>query len=218
MKNNVTLSIVVLVFIISTVSFAQTFGVKAGVNSSKMFIGFDNVNDEVKKKSQFGFHVGPIVEFQINKTFSVESGLIFTTKKGFFEVEDGSELERVDLKAFYLDLPLAIKTSFNISNTKIFGTFGSYAGMGLSGTLKHEFIEDGVTDLETSDISFGSESDDHLKKFEFGLTAGVGLELKAFQLGLTYNLALSNSAEEDGTVLKNRVLGLSVTYLFGKKK
>jgi len=218
MKNRVKLSIVILVFIIGNVSFAQIFGVKAGVNSSKMFVSVENANGEIKIKSQVGFHVGPIVEFQINKTFSIESGLIFTTKKGFFEVEDGAELERIDLNTFYLDIPLAVKTSLNVSNTKVFGTFGSYFGMGLSGTLKNEFIEDGETDSEIRDVSFGSGENDHLKKFDFGLTAGIGIELKAIQLGITYNLGLSNIGEDDDTVLKNRVLGVSVAYLFGKKK
>jgi len=218
MKNRVKLSIVVLVFIISTASFAQTFGVKAGLNASKMFMSVDNANGEIKMKPQLGFHIGPIVEFQINKTFSIESGLIFTTKKGFFEAEDGAELERIDINTFYLDIPLAVKTNFNISNTKVFGTFGSYFGMGLSGNIKNEFIEGGETDSETRDIRFGSGDNDHLKKFEFGLTAGVGIELKAFQIGITYNLGLSNLGVEDDTVLKNRVLGVWVAYLFGKKK
>ena len=215
--NSMKTKITLVVLLISLTSFAQTFGIKAGVNSSKIVMNFDNADGEIKMKSQVGFHVGSMVEFQIKNTFSIESGLIFTTKKGFFEVEDDAELERAVINTFYLDIPLAVKKSFTISNTKVFGTFGSYLGMGLSGTLKNDIIEDGQTDSETSDISFGSDKNDLLKKFEFGLTAGIGIELKTIQIGITYNLGLSNIGDND-TVLKNRVLGLSVAYLFRKKK
>ncbi len=218
MKNLIKLSIVVLLLSIGSDSFAQTFGIKAGLNLSNFRIKDDDdtLSDDFKMNS--GFHIGPTVEFPINELFSFESGLLLSTK-GFKVSDKGTHLDETfdykqKLNLLYLDVPLTAKATYDIGGAKIYGTFGPYIGTGLSGKAKYE--ADGHTNED--DINFGSdEDDDDLKRLDYGLTAGAGIVFNAIQIGITYGLGLANISNntDDGYKINNRVLGFSVGYKFG---
>lgn len=123
------------------------------------------------------------------------------------------------LNIYYLDIPLTAKAIFDVGGSKIYGTFGPYIGMGLSGKIKSEYTGNYETETDEEDINFGSDKDeDDLKRLDYGLTAGVGIELKSIQIGINYNLGLANisSYTDDGNKISNRVLGISVGYKFGE--
>ena len=220
MKNLIKLCIVALMLTIVTESFSQTFGVKAGLNLSNMLIKDDDDTYSDDFKMNPGFHIGPTVEFPINEIFSFESGLLLSTK-GFKlsekETYGGETYEyKQKVNLFYLDIPLTAKATYDIGGVKIYGTFGPYIGLGLSGKSKYE--EDGDTNEE--DINFGSDEDeDDLKRLDYGLTAGAGIELNYIQIGINYGLGLANISiyNDDGSKFNNRVLGISVGYKFGGK-
>ena len=69
-----------------------------------------------------------------------------------------------------------------------------------------------------TDVKFGSSDTDDFKPLDLGLGLGAGLEISSFQIGVNYNLGLSNISPQSGTSFKNNVLGISVAYLFGGKK
>ena len=73
---------------------------------------------------------------------------------------------------------------------------------------------------QEEDVEWGSDKEkDDLKRLDFGLTMGGGVEINSIQIGLTYALGLANisSYTDYGTKINNRVLGLSVGYKFGGK-
>ncbi len=207
MNNLIKLSIVVLLLSIGSDSFAQTFGIKAGLNLSNSRIKDDDdtLSDDFIMNP--GFHIGPTVEFPINELFSFESGLLLSTK-GFKVSDKGTHMgETYDYKQkmnlLYLDVPLTAKASYDIGGAKIYGTFGPYIGMGLSGKAKYEAA--GHTDED--DINFGSdEDDDDFKRFDYGLTAGAGIDFNAIQIGITYGLGLANISNntDDGYKINNQ--------------
>jgi outer membrane protein W len=117
----------------------------------------------------------------------------------------------------YLDIPLTVKATFDLGNAKIYGVFGPYVGIGLSGKSVSKWTNDGNTAIDRAVIQWGSDKNkSELKRVDFGLTAGTGFEINAIQIGVTYGLGLANiSPNTDyGENFRNRVLALSIRYIF----
>lgn len=85
MKNFINLFAIILLIAFTTQSYAQKFGVKAGVNLSNMSI--DAFDEGIDTKTNLGFNVGVTVEFPITDLFSFETGLMLNTK-GFSITEE----------------------------------------------------------------------------------------------------------------------------------
>ncbi len=211
MKKYSKILILFVLVAFSTQSFAQTFGIKGGVNFAKML---DKDEDETYSddyKMKTGFHVGFTIEQPITDMFSFESGLLLSTK-GFKWKEDKDN--NVKLNLFYLDIPIALKTSFDLGGIQIYTLTGTYLGIGLSGKFKGEVNGNN----EEADVDWGTDDDeDDFKRIDFGLLIGAGIDIGAIQIGLSYSLGLSNISTytEDGYKNKNRVLSISVGYKFG---
>jgi hypothetical protein len=194
-------------------SFAQTFGVKAGLNLSNILIKDDNetYSDDLKIKP--GFHVGTTTEFNLTEMFSLETGFLFSTKG--YKINNNGMKGKMNL--LYIDIPLTARGSFDVRGTKMYGLLGPYIGFGLIGTTKSEY--DGET--EENDIEWGpDEENDILKRLDYGLTVGAGVEINSIQLGLSYSLGMANISPntEDGFRIKNRVLGISLGYKLSRSK
>ncbi len=211
------LFVIVALFAISIKGYAQTFGARAGFNLSNMLIkdNEDTYSDNFKMKP--GFHLGATAEFPINETFAFETGLLLSTKGAKeSESESGYDYSSV-INLYYFDIPLTGKAYYSVGNVKIFGLFGPYVGIGLSGKTKYS--ETGSSDYNES-VKWGNDSDnDDLKRMDFGLTFGGGVVFNAFEVGLCYNLGLKNISSDtgDGFKINNRVLGISLGYKFAAK-
>ena len=229
MKNLVKLFLIVIAIMMATDKFfSQEFGIKAGFNSSNMHIVYDDMIS-IDANMKTGFHIGATAEFPLTEIFSLETGLLLSTKgfilkQLFTEEVDGYNYEsKVNLSPLYLDIPITAKASFDTGGgTKIYFVFGPYVGIGLSGTIKGEEIisfKDGVTTSYENDIEWGSDIDSDFKRMDFGLIMGAGVELNSIQIGLNYSLGLPNILPKNNIVkFRNRVLGISVGYKFGEKK
>jgi len=68
-------------------------------------------------------------------------------------------------------------------------------------------------------FTWGSGEYDFLKRLDFGLTGGAGIEINFIQIDLSYGLGLANisSYTNDGDKINNRVLGIFLGYKFGGK-
>ena len=220
MKNLFKLSIVLFLLSFETETFAQNFGIQAGFNLSNMIMKNDEYNLSEDYKLKPGFHFGPTVEFPVNEIFSFESALLLSTKGAI----TANERETYDayifkqkINMFYLDIPFSAKAAFKIGSSKIFGSFGPYAGIGLNAKIKTKLTTDGNTETNKENISFGSDEDE-FKRLDYGLAAGGGIEFKEMQFGITYSLGLANisGVTTDGSIVKNRFLSISCGYKFGE--
>ncbi len=202
-------------------SFAQTFGVKAGLNLADMLMKDDDETYSEDFKMNPGFHLGLTAEFPLTDMVSFEPGLLLSTKGFKMSGEETFMGETFKyegkMNLFYLDIPLTAKAYFDIEGTRIYGVFGPYLGMGLSGKSKSEVTYNGEKETEEEDIKWGSDEDDDLKRLDFGLSVGAGFEIKSIQIGLSYNLGLANISTytDEGFKINNRVLGISIGYKFG---
>ncbi len=224
MKNVIKLLIFVLVVSMTTGAFAQNFGLKGGLNLSNILAKDDNTTYSDDFKMNPGFHIGATAEFPFSDMFSFETGLLLSTKGYKISEEEtfmGKKIEmKIKTNLFYLDIPLTAKASFDLGDAKVFGLFGPYIGMGLTGQSKTVTTIDGKTEKEKEDVEWGSEKGkSDLKRLDFGLTIGAGVEIDLFQIGLGYNLGLANISpyNDGGMKSNNRVIGLSVGYKFGGK-
>ena len=118
-----------------------------------------------------------------------------------------------------MDIPVVLKVSVDAgSSVRIFGAAGPYIGVGLTGKWKSVEEYQGDEDTDEEKVEWGNTDDDHLKRLDYGLTFGAGVEIKAFLVGISYDLGLANiSAYTDlETKVKNRVLRITVGFWFGK--
>jgi len=215
---------VLLLITLASSSFAQSFGIKAGLNLSNMLMKDDDDTYSDDNKMLPGFHLGVVAEIPFSETFSFEPGLFLSTK-GFKYSEEGTEAgETYEYKEkavlYYIDIPLNLKANFGTGKTKFYGLFGPYIGMGLSGKYKSESTFMGETESDNSDVKWGSNSDDDdMKRFDFGISIGAGVQFGAINVGAGYALGLINTSAytDNGYIMKNKVLSVSVGYKFGGK-
>lgn len=230
MKYIIKLAVLALLISISYSSAAQTFGIKAGygltdmvIEENETAIPYDTYNRTIE--NNYGFHAGAAAEFPIYKIVSIETGLLFSTmgyKSSYVESFGETPLEvseKYDL--YYLNLPLAAKATFPLGKISLYGSAGAYGGMGLSGNKNTEAVFGELTESDKESISWGTEQgDDDFKKFDYGLTFGAGVKISSVQVGFVYNWGLANISpgSEAGASASNRMMGVSVGYMFGKSK
>lgn len=224
MKNLLKLFVVVIGFTMATESYAQSFVVKGGLNLSKFLAKDDEGTYSDDFKMNPGFLFGVTSEFPISEGFSFETGLLLSTKGVKISEEESIFEEMVEFDSrvnlLYLDIPLLAKATVDLGSAKIYGAFGPYIGMGLSGKIKSEFTTMGETEKTEEDVKWGSDDeDDDFRRLDYGLSFGAGVEINAIQIGLSYGLGLANisTSSEGGSKVNNRVLGVSLGYRFGGK-
>ncbi len=202
------LFVVVISLTIATGSFAQEYGVKAGLNSANMLMQDDDDTFSDDLDMKIGFHIGATAEFPINELFSFETGLFFTQKGYKFELTEEGEKHEDKLTLNYLEIPLQAKVNYDLGGSKIYGLLGPYLGFGISGKFEDE--------EESMDVEWGSGEEDHFKRLDFGLTIGAGVEISNITIGASYGLGLANISphDEGGYKINNRVIGISVGYKF----
>jgi hypothetical protein len=217
MKNLRQTLFVICAILISSGAFAQKISVKAGLNLANMTAKDDSKTYSSDYKTLAGFQVGATVEFPVSEKFGIETGLLFSTK-GF---KSDVASTKVTFATSYLDIPINAKVYFGSGTTKVYGAFGPYIGIGIGGKVKSETSFGGATIKTDKNIEFGTDkAKSDLKRVDFGVALGLGLEFNALQVGVSYGLGLANLAVDTsgGTKVKNKVFSVTVAYRFGGDK
>ncbi|MCK5368781.1 MAG: PorT family protein [Cyclobacteriaceae bacterium] len=220
MKNLTKYSLIVFISLFCLQSSAQTFGIKGGFNLANFLEKDDDETYSNDFKMNPGFHIGATVDIPFGDIFSLESGLLLTTKGTKLEEESVGYEVKTKVNLYYLDVPITLKASHELGDgIKVFGEVGPYIGFGLSGKVKITTKYQGDEGTEEKDLTWGSdEENDDLKRLDAGLTFGGGVEINAIQIGISYDLGLANidTYTDNGFTTKNRVLKFSVGYRFMK--
>jgi len=191
------LNLLLLLIVLSiSVSFAQRFGVKGGLNITNLKV--ENHNYDPK----MGFHLGPVAEFHFGNIFGLETGILLTTKGGTEKIAGNKY--RTSLT--YLEFPLNFRAGYDFGPTRVYGILGPYFGLAVGGKFTNIF-DDTKT---TTKIDFGEE----MSRFDAGLTIGASAAVHIFEIGFSYNHGFVNISELHDT--KNRAFYISVAYKFGK--
>ena len=202
---------------------AQMIGVKGGVNVSDMSMSLAGIN--YSPQSLVGFHLGPVIEFNLNKSFYLNTGLLYSLKGYNLQNVTNDQLGNASnlngrAKLSYFDIPLnlALKIPFS-SKFKFFVQAGPYVGLGLGGSVKSpQMVSSGGLNeyVPLADIY----SRGNIAKVDYGVGGGAGFEIGKMIYSVNYNYGLRNlwykplTTVIDGS-LKITTLEFSITYMFG---
>lgn len=160
------------------------FGVKGGVNLSNFYR--DNVGDQ---NMRIGFNVGLFTELAVGESFSIQPEILLSTKgnRATYGQNDGvldlvgAEGE-VRTNLTYIDIPVLAKVTISeVLNIHI----GPYASYLIGANASTEGAVDGSQEFDR----------DNFKTWDYGLAAGLGVDLDAVTIGARYNLGLVNVAD-----------------------
>jgi len=220
------LLIVLLVSGMVSSAKAQLFYAQGGVNLANITKNGDG--DTEDNNMLTSFNVGFMGRFGLSKTIDLESGLLLTGRGSKAETyfNGGSDYVKAKFNPLYVELPVNLVVNIPLeSSVKLFFNAGPYAAIGVGGKSKLQTKIGPVESSSSSNIEFSnddpftSEQDDaaydKLKRFDFGLNAGVGLDLKSIIIKANYALGLTkiNSTESNNSAddkNKYRTLSLSV--------
>lgn len=195
------ISVVIALMLSVSYSQAQTrFGVKGGLNLSSMSLKSEGISFDSKLAA--GFNLGLISELTLNENLFLQPGLLFTTKGSKYKDFDGR------YSTNNIEIPINLLYKLCTGSTKFFGFAGPYIGYAVSGKYKAEGV--------SSNIKFYGDNRE-MNAFDLGLNVGLGVEVQNFQISAQYGLSLTDLAPGSSDTSKNRVLGVSIAYLFGGK-
>lgn len=200
---------------------AQKVGVgfKAGLNATSW--GGDAVSSfsealdysgAMQKEIKTGFHVGGFLNIPLGQHFSIEPGLLYSTKGMTVEqtfLQNSFLKVRADItnESHYLDLPVLARVNLG-------GGLQLFAGPQLSYLLANKVRG------EAGILGFSMEQDidwkTGLREFDFGLSGGLGYQfMNGIQLNVAYDHGLTTlDAGKSNFDVYNRAVKLSVGYLF----
>lgn len=169
---------------------------------AKFGMNFSNMTKIDESKALPGFTLGVGMDYGFNENWSLQSGLMISSKGFKFKGGDWKDKYR----PIYLDIPILAAYKFNISdNTKFVINAGPYLAIGLGGKNKE-------TDEE--DIKLFDKDGYDWKRFDLGIQYGIGLELSDRYL---INLTGQNgfiSPVDGGDDPKNMTFTIGVGYRF----
>lgn len=222
MKKHALLSILIIFqFLISFNLQSQSnisYGIKGGVNiSNSSFVNTD---------SRTGYHIGLIAHKQYSNKFYLRSGIEFTTKGAKSEEHwihsDRDDVRTWDYRLNYLQIPFAVGYKLPLNNaTSLLINAGPYLSYGIYAKEKYTYTltddsnPTGTTYHENVSNGFGEMG---FHRFDFGVTAGMGVEYKQYLLNIGYESGILNltSGMYDGGSFswRNQNITLSVGYFF----
>lgn len=165
------LLIIVALFAVSTANAQFRFGVKGGVNISKVKFN----KDAFKSDNVTGFHVGPALEGMFGK-----GGVGFDAALLYSQI--GFESDDETVKNAYLEVPVNLKFKFGTPLVNPYVAAGPYVGFRVAG--------DKVWDVKEN--AEGVKEQIKARSFGAGLNFSAGAEIfSMLQLGVTYSWGLT---------------------------
>ena len=190
---------------------AQVY-VQGGVNLAN--ITKTNSGGTDKNNLLTSFNVGVLSRFGLSPTFDLESGILLTGKGSKAERYFGNDYVKSKFNPLYLEVPLnaIVKIPLNVKSTSsIFFNAGPYIAVGVGGKSTSDIQVAGVQSSSSNKIQFSndnpftSQQDDanynKLKRFDYGLNFGGGIDFGKFLLKANYGLGLAkiNSTQTNNT-------------------
>lgn len=208
MKKLCTILALILLVAISTQSYAQTFGIRAGLNIATVSVKDDDGNYSDEISSKVGLQLGPVLEFPLGNLFVIETGILFSNKGANNSDSGGPGIgfNSDVISVNYIDIPVNFKIEYDVSAMRIYGNLGPYVAIATTARMGDE------------KMNIGSSEDDDLSRTDIGLNIGAGAGIRGFEFGLNYGLGLTSIIPYDsnGLSVKTRVFSVIVAYKFGK--
>jgi hypothetical protein len=191
------------------------FGPKVGLNFSELTISTDYILGN--QNFYNGYHFGVISEFRLSGQLFLQPGVLITNKGSKYVVGNGTGgsttgYSYYQFYTFNADIPLNLKYNFNLGSYRLILTSGPQVGFGLAGKWT-------ALNRTSSNVHFGNDPTDDLKRVDAGLNLGLGLEVGRIQLSSQYYMGL-RSLSPSSLPLKEqkyKMLSISIACLFGRE-
>ncbi len=156
-----------------------TLGIRAGVN----FASMNGKDVEASRKADF--HAGISADWNILKSFSVNSGVFYTGK--------GAK----DFSANFIEIPVYASYRLNFAEaSQLQVNFGPYLDFGIAGDAFKDYEDGGIEG----------------KRFQMGLGVGAGYTLKKFFLGAQYQFGLTKCHSDIDAKYNNFSISLGYNF------
>lgn len=205
---------------------AQTmFGGVAGLNIST--ISAKAGGQSYSPGMSIGFHVGPTASIGLSEHFALMPAILFSLKGAKIDEDQtdplfGTTHVEASTTFNYLEVPVNVAYMFGAEGGGRFFVYaGPYLGYCFGGKTKEDitYPNGGPSLSIEQSLEVGNDmTQDHVRPLDYGVNAGVGYLLP---MGLffraQYGLGLANTVPEGNSdnYTKNRVIGVSVGFLFG---
>lgn len=194
MKKVLSLLMVVVALMMAAPAQAQLikFGVKGGMNFSKLDIDVETLGDIMDNST--GFFIGPMAEVTLPIIgLGVDGALMFSQRgKGEYKQQG-------------IEIPVNLKYTFGLGSM-----FGIYLAAGPDFFFNFKDIT--VPILVGGDAIYNAEAS---KKTQVALNLGAGLKLlRKLQVGVTYQVPMGNSFDLKNVDIKNKTWQVSLAYIF----
>lgn len=145
------------------------------------------------------FNAGILGRINIAAPLAFETGLLLDGRGSKSETGSGDNYYKATFNPLYLEIPanLVIRIPFQ-TNTSLFINAGPYIAMGIAGKNKVDGKLLGVEYHSSKDIKFTSadpnaqdQAFDKLKRFDYGVNVGAGVDLGALLLKVNYGMGLA---------------------------
>jgi hypothetical protein len=200
------------------------FGAKVGGVVSSLSQKIGDVTDD-NTKARFGFLIGGMAEYSFDNEFSLQPELLYllggSERRARETVAVGgtgavSSAAETTTSLHYILLPVNLKYRFGIEGVKFYATAGPYFGLAVGGNIKNTYTYDifGVTVTSGNERNPFASDSRILKRTDFGLGVGLGVELRKITLGAGYSFGLANIAETPNVTSRTGTFNLSAGYFF----
>ncbi|MDR0814334.1 MAG: PorT family protein [Bacteroidales bacterium] len=214
------------VFVVLTAGAAQA-EVRLG---ARMGFTFTNAyGNDVDTRLRMGIQLGVAADFALNDALSIQPGVVYSQQGAKLKLlnenpDNDWDVDYTDrIRLNYVQIP--VYAQFKVS--KFYVQAGPYLGIATSGKSK---LAEGDSFGSGFRTFFGNDDEEKIKfgdepgqinRFEFGIGIGAGFAFKVAQVGINYNLGLTNlkyTERLNGETLEMRNKGIlvAVTFLFGK--
>ena len=171
--------------------------IQGGLNLAN--ISNSNSGSVNKNNMLLTYNAGLLVRSNSSGVIAVESGLLLDGRGAKVEGSSGSANYKVTFNPLYLEIPVNLILRVPLTtSTNIFINGGPYVAMGIAGKSKFEGQLGNISGSQTENIKFTSTdptADDQayskLKRFDYGLNIGAGVDLNKFLLKVNYGYGLA---------------------------
>jgi hypothetical protein len=208
MKSNLISSLLILIMVSFTTIQAQIKpGYIFGLNFSSVTLKTSGLSS--RPETPIGIHFGGVLEIPLNRNFALKPALILSAKGSNFKIDS----VEISLSPIYVEVPFLAVYSFGSDLVKVSLFAGPYFAFGMGGYK----IETGG---EIQNLSYGTGGRSDLKPFDVGLNFGAGVNIYGLLISAQYGMGLINisPASTIDTVMKNKVIGISISSVFPGKR
>ena len=184
--------------------------VQAGINVSGYSVNFmSGTLAGVGFDTGAGFNVGFSFDIPLTKSFYLQSGIYWSSQFAMLQTFDENHVQSLTFHPSYLKFPILTSLRFNFSDqTLLQFNIGPYPAIGTRGKVQGEYEIFNQTYIYDNNIFNPLVIDGYkkgwspycpsiLKRFDIGLSLGLGFNYQHFIVGMKYDLGLANLANYD---------------------